>query len=58
MPKIIYPNFPKGDSCPVCGRRLNIIKDESNYKEAICNTMEGHCGWWGFWEKGAHRESS
>lgn len=56
MPKIVFKKFPLGDSCPVCGRRLKIIKDEFNYKEAICNTMKGHCGWWGYWERGAHRE--
>lgn len=56
MPKIVHKKFPIEDACPVCGRRLKIIKDEPNYKEAICNIMEGHCGWWGYWIRGQHRE--
>ena len=58
MPKRIHKTFPQGDACPTCGRRLTMIYDRPNYKEAICNSMKGHCGWWGYLERGAHRKKT
>ena len=57
MPLRIVLAFPKGDSCPVCGRQLIIIKWGPSYKEAICEKDIGHCGWWGYDERGSYRTS-
>ena len=46
----VVEKFPEDDSCPNCGRRLIIIKWTDDYREAICEG-NGHCGWWGYWER-------
>ncbi len=55
MAKRVVLVFPNDDACPICGRQLIILKWTPSYKEAICERGKGHCGWWGYEERGSFR---
>jgi len=57
MPKRVHKVFPDGDACPNCGRQLSIYRPNRFYKYAYCDKEKG-CGWFGYEEKGQHREKT